>query len=97
MAQMIPLPKRLSVGQALALGTLTVGVLDLLDAVIFFGLRGVPATAILQSIASGLLGPAAFDGGAATARSLLVSSDPWHRGTLSLSASRWVGRSPWEP
>jgi hypothetical protein len=55
------------VGQALALGTLTVGVLDLLDAVIFFGLRGVPATAILRSIASGLLGPAAFDGGAATA------------------------------
>ena len=67
MAQTRPRPERLSVGRALALGALTVGVLDLLDAVVFFGLRGGPVTTILQSIASGLLGPAAFDGGTATA------------------------------
>jgi uncharacterized membrane protein len=44
-----------------------VGVLDLLDALVFFGLRGVPPIRIPQSIASGLLGAAAYRGGAATA------------------------------
>ena len=53
--------------QALLLGTLTVGVLDILDAFVFFGLRGVPATAILQAIASGVLGREAFAGGSGTA------------------------------
>lgn len=53
--------------RALLLGGVAVGVLDLLDAVLFFGARGVPPVAILQSIASGLLGRAAFRGGAATA------------------------------
>jgi uncharacterized membrane protein YagU involved in acid resistance len=48
------------------LGALTVGLLDALDAMIFFGFRGVPPVRILQSIASGLLGPAAYQGGAAT-------------------------------
>ena len=49
------------------LGTLTVGVLDLLDAFVFFGLRGVAPIWILHAIASGLLGPQAREGGAATA------------------------------
>jgi hypothetical protein len=53
--------------QALLLGALTVGVLDGLDAIVFFGLRGVAPTRILQSIASGLLGREAYQGGAATA------------------------------
>jgi hypothetical protein len=44
-----------------------VGVLDLADALIFFGARGVPPRAVLQSIASGLMGRAAYRGGAATA------------------------------
>ncbi|HET7903940.1 MAG TPA: hypothetical protein VFM17_05220 [Candidatus Eisenbacteria bacterium] len=48
------------------LGGLAVGVLDLLDAFVFFGLRGVPPLRILQSIASGLLGREAFQGGLAT-------------------------------
>jgi hypothetical protein len=48
---------------ALLYGTLVVGVLDLLDAIIFFGLRGVAPVRILQSIASGLLGQAAFSSG----------------------------------
>ena len=44
-----------------------VAVLDILDAIVFFGLRGVAPSRILQSIASGVLGREAFQGGAATA------------------------------
>jgi hypothetical protein len=57
---------RLSPARAVLIGTLTVAVLDGLDAVVFFGLRGVPPTRIFQAIASGLLGRAAFAGGPAT-------------------------------
>lgn len=53
--------------QAVLGGALAVGVLDLLDALLFFGARGVAPELILHSIASGLLGMAAFRGGAATA------------------------------
>ena len=54
--------------RALLLGALTVGVLDILDAFIFFGIRGVPPLRILQAIASGVLGrEAAVAGGLATA------------------------------
>ncbi|HEX7242530.1 MAG TPA: hypothetical protein VF263_19730 [Longimicrobiaceae bacterium] len=53
--------------RAVLLGTLTVGVLDALDAVVFFGLRGVAPIRIFQSIASGLLGAAAYGGGLSTA------------------------------
>ena len=48
-------------------GTLAVGLLDLADAIVFFGLRGVPPIRIPQSIASGLLGRAAYSGGVPTA------------------------------
>ena len=53
--------------RAIAYGALTVGVLDGLDAIVFFGLRGVPPERIFQAIASGLLGRAAFQGGVRTA------------------------------
>ncbi len=53
--------------RAIVYGTIAVGVLDGLDAVIFFGLRGVPPGRIFQGIASGLLGRAAFYGGAESA------------------------------
>ena len=53
--------------KALALGTLAVGILDILDALIFFGLRGVQPIRIFQAIAAGLLGREAFQGGLATA------------------------------
>ena len=54
--------------RAMLLGALTVGVLDLLDTFVFFGIRGVPPLRILQAIASGLVGPgAAVAGGLATA------------------------------
>jgi hypothetical protein len=59
--------RSLSPAQAVLLGTLAVGVLDLIDAMVFFGLRGVTPVRILQSIAAGLLGRDAFRGGPATA------------------------------
>ncbi len=55
------------IASTLLLGGLTVGILDGLDAIIFFGLRGVTPTQILHTIASGLLGPPAYRGGTATA------------------------------
>jgi len=49
-------------------GGLAVGVLDALDAMIFFGIRNdVKPIRIFQSIASGLLGRASFSGGLKTA------------------------------
>ena len=53
--------------RALLFGALTVGTLDLLDALIFFTARGARPIRIVQAIASGLLGPAAFQGGLRTA------------------------------
>jgi hypothetical protein len=58
---------RMPVPRALLRGGLIVGLLDILDAFIFFGLRGAQPVRILQSIAAGLLGRSAFQGGAATA------------------------------
>jgi hypothetical protein len=49
--------------RAIVYGGIVVGTLDLLDAVIFFGARGVPAIRIFQSIAAGVLGRASFQGG----------------------------------
>jgi len=57
----------LSTGRALLWGTLIVGTADILDAFVFFGLRGIRPVRILQGIASGILGRDAFSGGAATA------------------------------
>jgi hypothetical protein len=57
----------MSTSRALLYGTLAVGILDLLDALVFFGLRGVQPIRIFQSIASGLLGRAAFSGGMGSA------------------------------
>ncbi len=55
-------------GRVLLLGTLIVGTLDMLDALTFFGfVRGAKLVRIPQSIAAGLLGREAFNGGAATA------------------------------
>jgi hypothetical protein len=46
---------------------LIAGALDITAACVFYGLRGVSPIRILQSVASGLLGAAAFSGGARTA------------------------------
>lgn len=49
-------------------GGLIVGVLDILDAMIFFGIRNhLTPIRILQSVAAGLLGRASFNGGLKTA------------------------------
>lgn len=54
--------------RAIALGGATVGVLDAVDGVTYFGLTaGNNPIQVLQYIASGALGPAAFSGGLATA------------------------------
>jgi hypothetical protein len=61
------MPRAVTVRSVL-LGGLVAGLLDILDAMIFWGFyRDVSPIRILQSIASGLLGREAFAGGAATA------------------------------
>jgi hypothetical protein len=51
-----------------ALATLIAGTLDFLDVIVFYGIRnGTNPIRIPQSVATGLLGPASFEGGAATA------------------------------
>ncbi len=50
------------------LATLVVGALDITEVIVYYGLKGVAPTRILQSVASGLLGRgAAFEGGIRTA------------------------------
>jgi hypothetical protein len=53
--------------RAILVGGLTAGVLDISAAVAQNALRGVPPARILQSVAAGLLGRAAYAGGASTA------------------------------
>ena len=54
--------------RALLVGTLMVGVLDILEPIVFFAFRGVKPMRILQSVAAGLLGrDAATSGGWTTA------------------------------
>jgi hypothetical protein len=52
--------------ETIVYGGLTAGLLDACDAVVFFGARGVRPDRIAHSIASGVLGEASFEGGAAT-------------------------------
>lgn len=51
----------------LLIAAFVIGVLDMSFAAIFWGLLGVAPIPVLQSVASGLLGRAAFAGGVATA------------------------------
>lgn len=53
--------------QAIALGTLVAGTLDICAAIVSWWLRGVAPTRVLQGVASGLLGRGAFDGGMSAA------------------------------
>jgi uncharacterized membrane protein YagU involved in acid resistance len=53
--------------QAILWGGLIAGILDSIDAVIAFGLKGMNPIQVLQYIASGVLGTAAFQGGLPTA------------------------------
>ena len=57
-------PPSLSIGRAILYGTLVVGVLDALDAIVVFGIRsGATPARIFRGIAAGVLGPAAATGG----------------------------------
>lgn len=57
-----------SIGRAILFGGLAAGVLDAADALIAFKLvLGLDPVPIYQFVASGMLGPSAFQGGAATA------------------------------
>lgn len=60
---------RLSAGRAILYGTLAVGILDGLDAIVFFGLRsGATPERVFQGISAGVLGrAAAVQGGWRTA------------------------------
>jgi hypothetical protein len=57
------LSRRSSAWRAILWGGLIAGTLDIADAIVFFGLRGARPIRILQSIASGVLGSASFQGG----------------------------------
>ncbi|MET0534844.1 MAG: hypothetical protein ABW171_11520, partial [Steroidobacter sp.] len=59
--------RRQSAAFAILVGGLIAGAIDISYAVGFSALRGVAPTRILQSVASGLLGSPAYQGGAATA------------------------------
>ena len=54
-------------GRAVLLAAAVAGSLDLLYAVVIWSWRGVPAASVMQGVASGLLGEAAFSGGAPSA------------------------------
>jgi hypothetical protein len=53
--------------RAVVTGGVAAGILDITAAFVVYGLRGASPVRILQSIASGLLGASAFQGGAGTA------------------------------
>jgi hypothetical protein len=56
-----------SVVKAILVGAIIAAILDICDPIIFYGLRGIASIKIPQSIASGVLGRAAYSGGIRTA------------------------------
>jgi hypothetical protein len=59
--------RRYSAATAILIGGLIAGTLDILYAIGYSAWRGTPPMTLLQFVASGLLGPSSFEGGAATA------------------------------
>lgn len=59
--------RTLTVFKAILWGGLVAGVLDAVDGVVAFGLKGLNPIQVLQYIASGLLGPSSFHGGLGSA------------------------------
>jgi hypothetical protein len=51
----------------LALAALVVGTLDIAEVIVFYWLRGVAPIRVVQGVATGLFGPASFQGGLRTA------------------------------
>jgi hypothetical protein len=64
---MASLRRRSDALRAIGLGGFIAGVLDISDALLFYGIRGVPPERLLQGIAAGLLGTRAIRGGWPTA------------------------------
>ena len=60
-------PRSSSPWKGILAGGAIAGILDIIFAFVFYGLRGTPPVRILQSISSGLLEKMAFEGGAGTA------------------------------
>lgn len=60
-------PHRVGLGRAILLGWLTVGTVDILDAILMTLWRGGVPSRMFQGIASGLLGQSSFEGGTSTA------------------------------
>jgi hypothetical protein len=56
-----------STAKAITVGAVAAALLDMLEPIVFFGIRGVPPIKMPQAIASGLLGRAAYSGGLSTA------------------------------
>jgi hypothetical protein len=73
-------------------GGLACGVLDITQAFIAWGLMGVKPVSILHSVASGLLGPKAFQGGIQTAvlGMVLHFFIAFSAATVYYVASRWL-------
>lgn len=96
-AVMRPLRARMPM---LLLAAIVIAVLDMALAMSFWGFRGVPPARVLQSVAGGLLGASAMDGGGATALlgALLHLSIA---GMMVLAYDllslrfRWLVRRPW--
>lgn len=63
----VPVSRDAGTVSVIALAGLIAGILDISDALVFYGFRGVQPIRILQSIASGLLGIRAYQGGWKTA------------------------------
>lgn len=82
-------------GKIAAAGLLT-GVLDFAFAMTLWGARGVSAEIIPKSVASGILGPAAFDGGSETviAGTLLHLSMTTTMAAIYAAAPRRLKSSP---
>ncbi|KQY26503.1 hypothetical protein ASD38_19890 [Caulobacter sp. Root487D2Y] len=70
-------------------GGLTAALLDITYAFVFFGLRGANPVRILQTIASGVLGKAAYQGGAGAA----VLGAVLHAGIAVVMAAVYVSAS----
>ena len=62
-----PAEKPTPILRVIALATLVAGTLDISDALIFYGLRGIPPTRILQGIAYALIGRTSYLQGARSA------------------------------
>ena len=77
---------------AILYGGFIAGVLDAVDGVIAFGTQGLSAIQVLQYIASGVLGQAAFQGGFVTAAlgALLHFLIAFVAAAVFVFAARWV-------